>query len=82
MRISQAVKDYYDGFAREVEKGAAAAELNDLLQQFEDAGTLTRRQYLDLEAAISYYAGATADHALGVGVQVGRNPELVLFRQG
>ena len=82
MRISQAAKDYYEGFAREVEQGAAAVELNDLLQQFEDAGTLTRRQYLDLEAAINYYAGATADHALGVGVQVGRNPELVLFRQG
>jgi hypothetical protein len=26
--------------------------------------------------------GATADHALGVGVRVGLNPESVLFRQG
>lgn len=82
MRISQAVVDYYEGFAREVEKGAAAVELNDLLQQLQEDGTLTRKQYLTLDAAINDYAGATADHALGVGVQVGRNPELVLFRQG
>ena len=82
MRISQAVVDYYEGFAREVEKGAAAVELKDLLQQLQDDCTLTMRQYLDLESAIGYYACATADHALGVGVQVGRNPELVLFRQG